>query len=113
MLHPVEDDRANGYLAAVGFASRLGGNGAGQEIYVAGGSAGGPGGAAGAGNADGGQRFRTGDAVYPQTVFLLELDDGILGLCAVNAVHVAEIVAPLLELRLNLPDLFAAGTVFG
>ena len=111
MLNPVQDHRAYGHLSGIRLASGLGGYGPSQQRYVAVTEL--PVAAAALGKTQGCQGFGAGDAVRVKALLLLELNHGVFGAAAIDAVYAACIQAQLLQLGLNLANLLALGAVFG
>ena len=106
----VEDHGADGDLALIGLPSRLGGDEAGQEVDCAAAPAAGlPAGASAHGHTEGREGLVPHLPVRREAVFLLEPAHGLLGLAAVNAVHRAEIVAPVFKAGLDLAHGGAGG----
>ena len=96
MADSVEHHRADCDLSGIGLSSGLGGDEAGEQIHLR----------AAAGraalNAHGGERLRARFPIDRETVFLLEETNGLFRSAAVYAVHRSGIIAPVLQLRLDL-----------
>ena len=110
MLDAVEDHRPDRHLPLVGFPAAFRGNNLGQQVHITAAEPALPG---AGGDPQLAQRLLPGDAVRRQAVVFLERDDRVLGLRAVDAVHLAGVNAVFLELGLDLPDLLAGGAHFG